>query len=99
MLDFTILTKNNVSNCDDVETLIKEQDEKRKVFGLEYGKEFLCHFFECGFFNDYKEITDIETAIQYLAIKDGVDFVQFSNGNLGFVAYYNGETNGFEIIG
>ena len=42
---------------------------------------------------------DIDDAIQCLAIKDGVDMVQFSNGNYGFVAYYSGDTNGFEVIG
>lgn len=41
----------------------------------------------------------IEFAIQHLAIKEGYDMVQFSNGNYGFVAYYNGVPNGFEIIG
>ena len=48
-----------------------------------------------------KEITTknvIIHFIEYLAIKDGYDLVRFSNGNLGFVAYYNGHKNGFEII-
>ena len=42
---------------------------------------------------------DIDNAIEHLASKDGVDMVQFSNGNYGFVAYYNGKVNGFEVIG
>ena len=41
----------------------------------------------------------IEFAIQHLAIKEGYDMGQLSNGNYGFVAYYNGVPNGFEIIG
>ena len=39
------------------------------------------------------------SAKKIVAIKDGVDMVQFANGNYGFVAYYNGGINGFEVIG
>lgn len=46
----------------------------------------------------YVSTPEIDSCIQYLAIKDGFDLVRFSNGNLGFVAYYNGYENGFEII-
>jgi len=40
-----------------------------------------------------------DDAIQHLAIKDGYDLIQFENGNYGYVAYYNGIENGFEILG
>lgn len=97
MLNYTIITKNRVYESEQ-EDIVKEQYEKREVLGLN-GEQYLCHFFNSPFFDDRMETWDIDTAIQGLAIKDGVDMVQFSNGNYGFVAYYNGHENGFEIIG
>jgi hypothetical protein len=62
----------------------------------------IIHFIEDTHFIDdycrYTATTEIDKFIQYLAVKDGVDLVRFSNGNLGFVAYYNGHENAFEII-
>ena len=94
MLDFTVITKHQVSNCcDDPEKIIAEQEEKREVFGLVDDDQYLCKFSNghTGFFT-------IDEAIQHLDIKEGYDMVQYNNGNIGFVAYYNGEANGFEII-
>ena len=94
MLDFTVITKHQVSNsCDYPEKIVAEQEEKRKVFGLNDDDLYFCKFTNghTGFFT-------IDEAIQHLAIKEGFDMVQFSNGNLGFVAYYDGEANGFEIL-
>lgn len=65
-------------------------------------KNVILHFIEDTAFLDdayeYVATTEIEDMIQYLAIKDGVDLVRFENGNLGYVAYYNGYENAFEII-
>ena len=62
----------------------------------------IIHFIEDTHFCDecyyYTAATEITDYIQYLAIKDGVNLVRFPNGNLGFVAYYSGHENGFEII-
>jgi hypothetical protein len=62
----------------------------------------IIHFIEDTHFCDdsyrYATTTEIDEYIQFLAIKDGYDLVRFSNGNLGFVAYYNGHENAFEII-
>lgn len=62
----------------------------------------IIHFIEDTAFQDeayeYADKEDIDEMIQYLAIKDGVDLVRFSNGNLGYVAYYNGYENAFEIM-
>lgn len=62
----------------------------------------IIHFIEdthfCNDSYDYVSVKEINEQIQYLAIKDGVDLVQFENGNYGFVAYYNGHENAFEII-
>ena len=99
MLDFTVITKHQVSNCcDNPEKIIAEQEEKRKVFGLVDDEQYLCHFFESKFSNGRTAYYTIDDAIQCLAIKEGYDMVQFSNGNFGFVAYYGSEVNGFEIL-
>lgn len=57
----------------------------------------ICHFFNAG--PEYKIVSSIDEAIEYLNMKDGADLVQFCNGNYGFVAYYNGKEDAFEIIG
>ena len=97
MLDYTIITKNRVYESEP-EDIVNEQREKEKVLGLD-GDSYICHFFVSCFFNENTVVESIEDAVQSLAIKDGVDLVQFSNGNYGYVAYYNGCANGFEIIG
>ena len=97
MLDYTIITRNRVYESEP-EDIVCEQEEKRNILGLNNGN-YICHFFDSIWFDEETIETDIDDAIQYLAIKDGVDMVQFSNGNYGFVAYYSGETNGFEVIG
>lgn len=97
MLDYTILTAHQASNCDDPDLIVAEQEEKREVFGLD-DRHYLCHFFNSNFFDEQTDHYTIDDAIQYLAIKEGYDMVQFSNGNIGFVAYYGSEVNGFEII-
>ena len=78
----------------------EEQVSKLETLGFKYewGTNYLCHFFDSPFFDEDTNTTSIPEAIECLAIKDGVDLVQFSNGNYGFVAYYNGYKNGFEII-
>lgn len=92
MGDFIIITKARVLE-NEPEEIIKEQEEKRKVLGLG-NKNFLCHFHSSPYTSD----RIVEMPIEF-AIKEGYDMVQFSNGNYGFVAYYNGVPNGFEIIG
>ena len=97
MLDYTIITRNRVYESEP-EDIMREQEEKRNILGLN-NKNYICHFFDSAWFDEETIEMDIDDAIQCLAIKDGVDMVQFSNGNYGFVAYYSGDTNGFEVIG
>lgn len=107
MKRYVIITKHQVYGDYDpedereVELRYEEQVSKLETLGFKYkwGTNYLCHFFDSVFFDEDTNITSIPEAIEYLAIKDGVDLVQFSNGNYGFVAYYNGYKNGFEIIG
>lgn len=81
------------------EQLWKEQTEflKKEISG-----NVIIHFLEdTHYINEcykYSSATEIDEYIEYLAIKDGVNLVRFSNGNLGYIAYYNGCENGFEII-
>ena len=93
MKNFVVLTAHQVSNCDNPELIVAEQEEKREIFGLADDDLYLCKFSNghLGFFT-------LDEAIQHLDIKEGFDMVQFSNGNLGFIAYYNGKANGFEIL-
>lgn len=97
MLDYTIITKNRVYKSES-EEIVREQEEKRNILNLTENN-YVCHFFDSVWFDESYREMNIDDAIENLAIKDGVDMVQFNNGNYGFVAYYNGETNGFEIIG
>lgn len=55
------------------------------------------------FIGDWREdgygvMEDLNECIDCLAIKDGVDFVQYSDGSLGCVAYYNGLRDAVKII-
>lgn len=83
------------------EKLWQEQEDKCEEIGLDtdyLADEVQCNFFDSPFFDECTEYMNIYDAIQCLAIKDGVDLVQYSNKNYGFVAYYNGNVNGFEVI-
>ena len=79
---------------------VDEQEKILKQNGLSStnGTEYLCHFFNSVFFDEQIIETCVDEAIQGLAIKDGVDIVKYNNGNIGFIAYYNGNVNGFEIL-
>ena len=79
---------------------VDEQEKILKQNGLSStnGTEYLCHFFNSVFFDEQIRESCVDEAIEFLAIKDGVDIVRFNNGNIGFIAYYNGHENGFEIL-
>lgn len=79
---------------------IDEQDKILEEHGYSRTNrtEYLCHFFDSVFFDEQTTEFCIDEAIEALAIKDGVDIVRFDNGNIGFIAYYNGNINGFEIL-
>lgn len=77
----------------------EEQYKALEQHGYAYDyKLYEIHFFDSPYTNDRTVISDINDAIQSLAIKDGADLVEYENGNIGFVASYNGVMNGFEII-
>ena len=106
MLKYEILTSRSVmdipyeseeQNQRDCEALVEEQN--RIIQELAPSEYYMCHFIEDPHYCDdiTINVSDLDDAIQYLAIKDGVDLVRFENGNLGYVAYYNCHENGFEF--
>ena len=112
MNDYRVLTscsvldlwKRHLSETEEetaLNTLFNDQCNTLKEHGYEYNDSdaWSIHYFESPFHYDRVENMTVKEAIECLAIKDGYDIVQFSNGNVGFVAYYNGRANGFEILG
>lgn len=80
--------------------LFEKQNELLEEMGFDYtDKVYKIHFFNSCFRNEYIINTSIDDAVQMLAIKDGADLVRFDNGNIGFIAYYNRNEDGFEILG
>lgn len=107
MLLYEILTEksvldipyeNDAQHTEECEELVEEQDTILKANGFVFDKRYKIHLFDSHFFDETFINEEINEAVQYLAIKDGVDLVQFENGNYGFIAYYNGTENGFEIL-
>lgn len=85
----------------DREKLIEEQDN---ILKQAYGKSwFVEPFYMIRHKSDwikeeYAVFWDIDDAINCLAIKDGADLIRFENGNLGYVAYYNGMKDIIEFV-
>lgn len=82
------------------EKLAEEQSEILAKRGIDFASTICGIHFIKSFWGDgnfvIKDTAD--EAIQYLSIKDGVDLVEFPNGNIGFVAYYNNHLDAFEIV-
>lgn len=105
--DFKVLTSRSVldisyeneeQHLDELELIIDEQDKILKENNINILKCYKIHFFDGAYTYERIVKAEVDDAIQHLAIKDGYDLVQFENGNIGFVAYYSGYPNGFEII-
>ena len=83
----------------DILTMVEEHNNiLAQHMYKQYAENYLIHFFDSVFFDETYMGLEICDAIECLAIKDGYDLVQYENGNIGIVAYYNGNNNGFEII-
>ena len=80
--------------------LIDEQDKilESLMYKRDYKTEYLCHFFDSAFYDEMHTGMIIDDAVEYLATKEGIDLVEYENGNIGFVAYYGTNYNGFEIL-
>lgn len=90
--------KNETQHERDCSELVKEQNEILEKKGFKFNKSYKVHFYDSHYTNDFTTDMDLEYAIQCLAIKDGCDLVKYDNGLYGYVAYYNGYKNGFEIL-
>lgn len=106
MRDYKVITKKSVLDIqNEISELNSDLQEKaldelwNEQTNLIKGEYFAVHFIEDKYYQDERYIisTDILTTVECLAIKDGIDLVQFDNGNMGFVAYYNGHKNAFEF--
>ena len=99
-MKYTVITKNKAYESDP-DAIFTEQAKKIIELGLDDGSlwpEVKVHFFNSAFFNEEVTVMNIYEAIRCIAVKDGMDMVLFENGNYGFIAYYNGDINGFEIV-
>ena len=100
--NYKVLTNVSVIDMEDEPSgeFFAEQDNVLKTMGItnDWQVTYLVHFFNSSFFDESVAFMDIADAIECLAIKEGADVVQFENGNIGFVAYYGNEVNGFEVI-
>ncbi len=110
MPPYTVITQKKVwdrvhgvytSDDAEMEMIYEEQQEKLKELGFKYhdwSHDYKVHFFDSVFFDEETTYMMLYDAVAALASKEGIDLVQFENGNYGFVAYYNENENGFEIL-
>ena len=100
-MNYEILTTQSVIDTEEerFENLVEEQGIilKANEYALD-NTAYKTHFFESVFHDDCYELMTIKDAIQSLATKEGIDLVQYDNGNIGFVSYYNDEIDAFEIM-
>lgn len=106
--NYTVVTKRKL--YDYLEIPEEEEEKFREELWTEQlellteikTENVIIHFIEdthfCNDLYKYVSAKEIDEQVQYLAVKDGFNLVRFPNGNLGFIAYYNGHENGFEII-
>ena len=60
--------------------------------------EYVCEFWENKRAETETRTVTIYDAIEMLALKEGTDVVEYDNGNIGIVGYYNAWENGFIIL-
>ena len=101
--NYEIITKRTVYSIgesdEERQALIDEQWDVLRQRGYDSSTTYIAHFFDSAFSDDETTTGNIDDLIEMLAIKDGVDLVQFEDGAIGFMAYYNGKENGFELFG
>ena len=67
--------------------------EQQKLVKQYIGEKdvYIGHFFK----NETVIKDELQILLQYLALKEGANFVQFKNGKYGFVGYYNTKETAF----
>lgn len=104
-MDYKILTEMSVEDTlgDNPkisgEALFEMQQEKLSELGYDFSDtQYMAHFFNSAFFNDFTESDYLTSLVERLAMKEGADLVQFSDGNIGYVGYYGVDENAFELV-
>ena len=101
---YRILTKRSTREYEEQDELLHIMDEQEDILiakGVDhYGRMYLIHRFESIFANEETYGEYIENAVESTMQKEGLDLVQFDNGNIGYVGYSHGiEYDAFEILG
>lgn len=68
-------------------------EEQQKLVRKNVGEKdvYIGHFFKSGTVIE----DELQVLLQYLALKEGANFVRFENGKCGFVGYYNEKETAF----
>lgn len=97
---YTVLTRESTLVCEDKEELAEEQDRLFRSLFPDGHEKVVYHTFSGNLSEDEEdegEVDDYDFQIQGLALRDGVDLVMFSTGNIGFVSYDGRNKDAFEI--
>lgn len=112
MMKYEILTSEDITevSCEDfatmdeyqnhLEELTEEGYEILEKFGYEFNDSdvYVVHFLDGNERTALQEMTLCD-AVGSLAVKEGYNLVKYENGNVGYIAIYGSNENGFEIIG
>lgn len=97
---YTVLTRESTLVCEDKEELAEEQDRLFMSLFPDGHEKVVYHTFSGNLYEDEEDegdVDDYDFQIQGLALRDGVDLVVFSTGNVGFVSYDGRDKDAFEI--
>lgn len=97
---YTVLTSKSTLVCEDKEALAEEQDRLFMSLFPDGHEKVVYHMFSGNLYEDEEDegdVDDYDFQIQGLALRDGVDLVMFSTGNVGFVSYDGRDKDAFEI--
>lgn len=97
---FTVLTHRSTLVCDDKEELAEEQDRLFRSLFPNSHEKVVYHTFSGNLYEDEEDegdVDDYDFQIQGLSLRNGVDLVMFSTGNIGFVSYDGRDKDAFEI--
>ena len=97
---YTVLTRESTLVCEDKEELAKKQARLFTALFPDGHEKVVYHMFSGNLSEDEEdegEVNDYDFQIQRLALRDGVDIVLFSTGNVGFVSDDGRDKDAFEI--
>lgn len=108
-MNYRILNSVSVMDipADTYETEIERHNEETNdilfendivMTGAYANTEYVCEFWENKRTETEVRTVSIYDAIEMLALKEGADVVEYDDGNIGIVGYYNTWENGFIIL-